>query len=48
MQAFQEPAILDNQSFQSDKLLTIAQELGGRLLTRDADLRGHPLAHHAS
>ena len=29
-------------------LLTIAQELGGRLLTRDADLRGHPLAHHAS
>ena len=27
MQAFQEPAILDNQSFQSDKLLTIAQEI---------------------
>ena len=29
-------------------LLTIAQELNGRLLTRDADLRGHPLAYHAS
>lgn len=28
-------------------LLTIAQEMGGRLLTRDADLRGHPLAYHA-
>jgi IclR family pca regulon transcriptional regulator len=27
MQAFQETAILDNQSFQSDKLLTIAQEI---------------------
>lgn len=27
-------------------LLTIAQEMGGRLLTRDADLRGHPLAFH--
>jgi IclR family pca regulon transcriptional regulator len=27
MQAFQEPAILDNQSFHSDKLLTIAQEI---------------------
>ena len=29
-------------------LLTIAQEMNGRLLTRDADLRGHPLALHAS
>ena len=28
-------------------LLTVAQELNGRLLTRDADLRGHPLALHA-
>lgn len=28
-------------------LLTIAQELNGRLLTRDDDLRGHPLALHA-
>ena len=27
MQAFEEPAILDNQSFHSDKLLTIAQEI---------------------
>ena len=27
MQAFQEPAVLDNQSFHSDKLLTIAQEI---------------------
>ena len=26
-------------------LLTIAQELNGRLLTRDADLRDHPLAY---
>jgi PIN domain nuclease of toxin-antitoxin system len=29
-------------------LLSIAQELGGRLLTRDAELRGHPLAIHAA
>ncbi len=28
-------------------LLTIAQEMNGRLLTRDDDLRGHPLALHA-
>lgn len=28
-------------------LLTIAQELNGRLLTRDEKLRGHPLAYHA-
>ena len=28
-------------------LLTIAQEMNGRLLTRDADLRRHPLAFHA-
>jgi PIN domain nuclease of toxin-antitoxin system len=28
-------------------LLTIAQETGRRLLTRDADLRGHPLALYA-
>jgi PIN domain nuclease of toxin-antitoxin system len=28
-------------------LLTIAQETGRRLLTRDAKLRGHPLAFHA-
>ncbi|MDB5879748.1 IclR family transcriptional regulator domain-containing protein [Noviherbaspirillum suwonense] len=27
MQAFQEPIVLDNQSFHSDKLLTIAQEI---------------------
>ena len=28
-------------------LLTVAQEMGGRLLTRDAAMRGHPLAFHA-
>ena len=28
-------------------LLTVAQETSCKLLTRDADLRGHPLAYHA-
>ena len=31
-----------------DLLLTIAQETGHRLLTRDGDLLGHPLAFHAN
>ncbi len=30
-----------------DLLLTIAQETGRKLLTRDEKLRGHPLAFHA-
>lgn len=29
-------------------LLTIAQETGRKLLTRDKKLRGHPLAYHAN
>ena len=31
-----------------DLLLTIAQETGRLLFTRDEKLRGHPLAFHAS
>lgn len=30
-----------------DLLLTVAQETGRKLFTRDAKLRGHPLAYHA-
>jgi PIN domain nuclease of toxin-antitoxin system len=38
--------IAHNDPFDS-LLLTIAQETGHKLFTRDAKLRGHPLAYHA-
>jgi PIN domain nuclease of toxin-antitoxin system len=44
-------ATLQQQLAHSDPfdslLLTIAQETGRKLLTRDTRLRGHPLAYHA-
>ena len=45
-------SLLDPPPMHSDPfdelLLAVAQNLGARLFTRDADLRGHPLAYHAS
>lgn len=38
---------LDHSDPFDSLLLAIAQEMNGQLLTRDADLRGHPLAYYA-
>ncbi len=38
---------MDHSDPFDDLLLTIAQETGRKLMTRDKKLRGHPLAYHA-
>jgi PIN domain nuclease of toxin-antitoxin system len=39
---------INHQDPFDELLLTVAQEMGCKLLTRDKNLRGHPLAFHAS
>ncbi len=39
---------IDHKDPFDDLLLTVAQETNRRLLTRDVDMVGHPLAYHAS